>query len=224
MAFSDRVTQFLNRLPVDAALSIRNTIADAQDMEVVYRAARTYAQNVKTTLQQRRTHSDGPSRFGKSSRHHHGKKPAPSKTTKPIETDEDLDLINVLNLSDEQLYKLEMARHACYRCGRRGHFVKDCKVSAANISNGGNGNGNAYTPAKQNYNTQPNSALVAYENYEKDNELYAYDYDDYRTYSPSDTEIEGLNETEGEEEEEVNAYLQEQSIFEDESYLLHLKA
>lgn len=45
MAFPDRFTIFLGKLPQEAAMFIRNADLGAKDMEVIYRLARTWATN-----------------------------------------------------------------------------------------------------------------------------------------------------------------------------------
>ena len=50
MAFADRLNNFLQKLPVEGALYIRNAARDTRDMEVIYRIAREWATNVCSTI------------------------------------------------------------------------------------------------------------------------------------------------------------------------------
>ena len=66
MAFPDRLTIFLGNLPQEAAMFIRSADLGSKDMEVVYRLARIWATNVRSTIVPRRTNAPTLIRFGKS--------------------------------------------------------------------------------------------------------------------------------------------------------------
>ena len=66
MAFADRVSIFLNKLPQEATLFIRNADLASKDMEIVYHLARTWATNVHAIILPRRINVSRLIRFGKS--------------------------------------------------------------------------------------------------------------------------------------------------------------
>jgi len=90
MAFLARLGNFLAKLPQEGALHIRNAISDTKDMEVVYRLARQWETNVRTTIVQA-PHRNVPQllRFGRVKVR--PSKPAPSKSDKKMEKDSDTD-------------------------------------------------------------------------------------------------------------------------------------
>ena len=65
MTFLDRLTLFLNKLPQEVAIFIRNADLSSKDMEIVYRLARTWAMNVRSIVVSHRTNALRFIRFGK---------------------------------------------------------------------------------------------------------------------------------------------------------------
>ena len=103
-----------------------------------------------------------------------------------MDSDEELD---VICSEEDKIYKAAMSQVICYRCNRLGHFSHDCKrLDQRRRSNGFS------TKGKPN-NSIFTTTLDAHRIDEKSNELYAYDYDDDRTYSlsNSDNELEQTN-------------------------------
>lgn len=190
MAFPDRLRSFLDKLPAGAALNIRTAAGDTKDMEVVYRLAHQWASNVRSVIvptAHRRTHVPPvhKPRLLKPVPAHRPPDKKPHKT----DSDEELDMMNEDTDGEEdkvplQVNKAEMSQVTCFRCRRVGHFAQDCKVKPAIQQR------RTFTtksPAKPVNNTIFATAMDAnaYGIDEKGNELYAYDYDDDRTYSPS---------------------------------------
>src|SRR5208282_3475282 len=65
MAFPDRLTLFLKKLPQEVAMFIRNADFSSKDMEVVYRLARIWTTNVRSVVVPRRINAPPLIRFGK---------------------------------------------------------------------------------------------------------------------------------------------------------------
>jgi hypothetical protein len=193
MAFADRLNNFLSKIPVDGALHIRNAIHDTRDMEVVYRIAREWAANVHSAIVpavagSRRHTPHAPIHPSANKqrllRHMPAHKPPAEKKPSKSDTDEELDIMDADD--EEEIHKIEMSQVTCFRCRRTGHFSRDCKVRIPSQP------GQRRFPVK---NKPVNNSIFAtvmdanaYNIDEKGNEMYAYDYDDDRTYSPSNGE------------------------------------
>ena len=96
MAFPDRLTIFLGKLPQEAAMFIRNADLGAKDMEIVYRLARTWATNVRSTVVPRRIHAPPLIRFGKSrpKSASHSSKSEKAKENPSSDTEDELDVMD----------------------------------------------------------------------------------------------------------------------------------
>ena len=177
MAFPDRLTIFLGKLPQEAAMFIRNADLGAKDMEVVYRLARTWATNVRSTVVPRRIHAPPLIRFGKSrpksSSPSSKSEKAKEKESPSSDTEDELDVMDsnvVLHVN-----KADMSQVTCYRCNNAGHFARDCKNPRAITSSN-------YSRPKRRF-TKGDHKTIFYtvedaERYgfdEEGNEMYAYD-------------------------------------------------
>lgn len=133
MAFPDRLTRFLNKLPQQAALFIRNAAGDMKDMEDIYRLARQWSINVCSTVVLRRAHAPlAPRllRFGnprsKSSDSHSESAPESASESeeedgKESDTEDDLDIV-------VQVDEMDMDQVTCSKCSNNGHFARYCKM------------------------------------------------------------------------------------------------
>src|SRR5579871_1309722 len=133
MAFPDRLSNFLGKLPQEAALYIRNAVSDTRDMEVVYRLARQWSTNVRSTVVVRRVHTPHVPqliRFGKP-------RPKPSKQDRKKDADVSSDTEDEVDAMEEQglqLHKVDMDQVTCFRCGNVGHFARFCKSKSSRAS------------------------------------------------------------------------------------------
>ena len=127
MAFPDRLSNFLGKLPQEAALYIRNAVNDTKDMEVVYRLARQWSTNVRSIVVLRR--APQLLRFGKprskssgSSSDSPTESPSDSERgdEKESDTEDESDIVVQVN-------KADMEQVTCSRCHNRGHFARECK-------------------------------------------------------------------------------------------------
>jgi len=129
MAFPDRLTVFLSKLPQEAAMFIRNADLNTKDMEVVYRLARTWAMNVRSTVVPHHIHAPPLIHFGKS----RPKSSSPSSKSEKAKEKENpsSDTEDELNMMDSNIMlhinKADMSQVTCYRCNNAGHFARDCK-------------------------------------------------------------------------------------------------
>ena len=220
MAFPDRLTKFLIKLPQEAAMFIRNADLSSKDMEVVYRLARTWATNVRSTVVPRHIHAPQLIRFGKSkpkatsnpSKSEKGKE----KETSSSDAEDELDVMD--NNVTLHVNKADMSQVTCYNCNKIGHFAKDCKSPRATPSN-------HFTRQKPHF-AKGNNKTIFYtvedaERYgfdEKGNEMYAYDYDDDRMYSPSQS-----SNSESEQEESGMMYMEPSTSYKPSTSYRHLK-
>jgi hypothetical protein len=126
MAFPDRLGHFLAKLPIGAALHIRNLNLSTRDMELVYRAANQWAANVRSTinLRVRRPPPEKFPRFAKTPPTKLRLPVAPTtKQDRPSEGDDDFDFMEEM----EELNKMDLAQVTCFNCNKVGHFARNCK-------------------------------------------------------------------------------------------------
>ena len=112
MAFADRLNNFLQKLPVEGALYIRNAARDTRDMEVIYRIAREWATNVRSTIGGFRRHPPSlQSNRPRLLKHVQIHKPPDKKVDTKVDSDEELD---VMHAEEDKIFKAEMSQVTCY--------------------------------------------------------------------------------------------------------------
>jgi len=215
MAFIDRLNAFLYKLPREAALHIRNSVGDAKEMEVAYRLARQWATNVRSTVNipYRTGNSYAPPllRFGKVK----PKPSRPAKADKKREREEESDTEDELDVL--HLKKADMDQVTCFRCGKNGHFARDCKGKRSASASPGHS-----TRQKPRFTKKDDTIFYTTEDAarygldESRNERYDYDYDNH-TYSPSQSSASDSSESDNEQQNGI-MYLEPTTSYE------HLKA